>query len=147
SFTSYRSDKQWQEVATQFGQYRGFEYAMDVDYQHNDGYRVNSGLDRVDFYSTAKFQVTPEDTLFMLTKLQDYHSGDNFQYLFITNARPSLTYDNTQRPLAALGWHHQWSPESHTFLFGGRLENEANQHDVPAPHYLLLGFNPNQILA
>src|SRR5207245_7997592 len=111
SFTEYRSDGQWREVATQFGQYGRFGYALDVDYQHNDGVRVNNDLDRVDWYTTAKFQVSAEDTLFALTKVQDYHSGDNFQYLFLKNVHPALRYDNTQQPLASLGWHHECSPE------------------------------------
>jgi len=80
SQTEYRSDGQVREVASQFGRYHNSAYAIDVDYQHNNGVRPNNELDRLELYTTFKQQLTPQDSVLLLAKLQQYHSGDNFQY-------------------------------------------------------------------
>ena len=46
SQTEYRSDGQVREVASQVGRYRDTAYAIDLDYQHNDGVRPNNQLER-----------------------------------------------------------------------------------------------------
>src|SRR5438034_1337823 len=78
--TTLRSDRQIRELTSQFGTFGNTSYSLDVDYQHNEGIRTNNGLSRLEWYSTIKQQLTPQDTIFVLTKYQDYHSGDNFQY-------------------------------------------------------------------
>ncbi|HXU77594.1 MAG TPA: TonB-dependent receptor [Methylomirabilota bacterium] len=139
SFSEVRSDGQYRELASQFGTYHDFSYALDLDYQHNDGVRPNNELSRIEWYSTAKFQLTPDDSLLVLLKYQDYHSGDNFQYydpsavrrdletFGVTNApivRTNFTFDEYQKPIAVLGYHRQWAPGMHTLFLGGRLEND-----------------------
>jgi outer membrane receptor protein involved in Fe transport len=139
SATEYRSDGQIRQLASQFGTVGRFSYALDVDYQHNDGVRPNNELDRLEWYTTAKYQLTAQDSLFLLTKYQDYQSGDNFQYYDpdgvrthyeiygVTNmpvVRTNFTFEEYQKPIALLGYHREWSPGIHTLLLGGRLENE-----------------------
>ena len=68
------------ELASQYGTFGGTSYSLDLDYQHNDGVRPNNDLNRIEWYTTIKQQITPQDTLLVLIKYQDYHSGDNFQY-------------------------------------------------------------------
>lgn len=98
-------------------------------------FRASSG------YSRIKHQVTPQDSLLVVTKYQDYDAGDNFQYYNPTNARPFFRYEETQAPLLLGGWHHEWSPGIHTLLLGGRLENDQNLRDRQAPQ-LVAVVNP-----
>jgi Tfp pilus assembly protein PilF len=136
--TLARSDnKSVTELASQFGTFGGTSYALDLDYQHNDGFRPNNELNSIEWYTTIKQQITPQDTLLALIKYEDYHSGDNFQYYDQTNARPYFQFEEYQQPIVVAGWHHEWSPSVHTLVLGGRLENEQYFSDRGAPQLLL----------
>ena len=138
-----RSDnKSVTELASQYGTFGGTSYAFDLDYQHNGGVRPNNGLDSIEWYTTVKQQITPQDTLLALVKYEDYHSGDNFQYyLNQTNARPNYQFDEYQQPIVVGGWHHEWSPGVHTLLLGGRLATEQYFSDLAAPQLTLIQNN------
>ncbi len=146
SLSEYRSDGQHRELTSQFGTWGRTSYAFDLDYQQNEGVRPNNELDRLEWYTTLKHQLTERDSLFLLLKYQDYHSGDNFQYydpqsktrtpnlvaFGITNVtayRPHFQFDELQRPHAIGGYHHEWSPGVHTLVLGGRLENDQRFSD------------------
>jgi len=87
SDTEYRSDGQVRELASQFGRIGPTAWALDLDYQHNDGVRPNNKLDRIEWYTTFKHQLTAQDSVMLLAKYQpEYHSGDNFQYFALTQA-------------------------------------------------------------
>ena len=138
--TDVRSDGQYREQASLFGTVGNFGYSLDLDYQHNDTIgdrgRPNNGLDRIEWYSTLKQQITPQDTALLLVKYEDYHSGDNFQYydpLDQTNGfRPHFQFDEHQHPIVIGGWHHEWAPGLDTLFLGGRLENEQRFSDRAA---------------
>ncbi len=129
SSTEYRSDGQVRELASQVGTIDNTSWALDLDFQHNDGIRPNNDLDRIEWYTTIKHQLTPQDSVMLLTKFQDYHSGDNFQYYEPTNARPNFRFDEYQSPIAMLGYHHEWGPGVHTLVLGGRLQSEQKFSD------------------
>jgi tetratricopeptide (TPR) repeat protein len=159
--TGVRSDGQYRELVSQFGNSGRVGYSLDLDYQHNDDigehHRPNNGLDRIEWYSQFKVELTAEDTLFLLTKYQDYSSGDNFQYYDasalrtdlqfygLTNVpivRTNFTFDESQKPIVIGGYHHQWSPGAHTLLLGGRLENDQRFRDSLTPELI---FTTNQL--
>ena len=136
--TLVRSDnKSITELVSQYGTFGGTSYALDLDYQHNDGVRPNNGLDRIEWFSTIKQQITPQDTLLVQVKYQDYSSGDNFQYYYQTNARRNFQYTEDQKPIVIGGWHHEWSPGAHTLLLGGRIATEQNFSDRGADQLML----------
>lgn len=139
--TDVRSDGQYREIASQFGNLNNFSYSLDLDYQHNndigDRGRPNNGLDRIEWYSQAKFQLAPADTLFLLTKYEDYHSGDNFQYYdWRGSVRTNFTFDEYQDPIIIGGYHHEWSPGAHTLLLAGHLLNDQHFSDIDTPLYV-----------
>ena len=105
------------ERASQYGTFGGTSYSLDLDYQHADGVRPNNSLDRVEWFTTVKQQ----SRRYPLGdgRFQDYHSGDNFQYYWQTNARPNFTFDENQQPIVVGAWHHEWSPGVHTLLMEG----------------------------
>src|SRR5258706_1063537 len=107
-------------------------WSLDLDYQHNDGVRPNNDLERIEWYSTIKQQITAQDSVLLLTKFQDYHAGDNFQYFDPTNASRHFRFDETQQPIVVGGYHHEWRPGVHTLLLGGRLENDQTFSDQQA---------------
>src|SRR5207247_834950 len=54
------------------------------------------------------------------------HYYDQRQAIVIDPAtkKPVFTRTKeTQEPLLIAGWHHQWSPESHTLFLAGRLQD------------------------
>jgi Tfp pilus assembly protein PilF len=133
-----RSDGVFTELASQYGTFGRTSYAFDLDYQHDDGVRVNNDLASIEWYTTLKQQVTDDDTVLAQVKYENYHSGDNFQYYDPREARPYYRYDEYQDPIVVGAWHHQWGPGMHTLLFGGRLITEQHFSDQAAPQLLLL---------
>ncbi|PWU22156.1 MAG: hypothetical protein C5B50_00085 [Verrucomicrobia bacterium] len=148
--TTARTDKMLTELASQYGTFGGTSYAMDLEYHLNDGVRPNNDLDSIEWYTTIKQQVTPEDTALVLVKYEDYHSGDNFQYYnpYDPNHhfRPDFRFDEYQHPIAVAGWHHEWSPGMHTLLLGGHLENEQFFSDRQAPQLVFDEAAPGSFL-
>ncbi len=131
--SQYRSDRQTQELASQYGAFGGTSYSLDLTYQHNDGtpqpYRTNNALSDIEWYSQIKRQLGPNDALMVITKYENYHSGDNFQYNYTSNASPYFHYNEFQTPIAVGAWHHEWGPGVHTLALAGRLASDQNFTD------------------
>ena len=143
--TEYRSDGQVREVASVFGNYRNTGCAVDLDYQYNNGVRPNNQLDRLELYATVKQQLSPQDSLLFLTKIQNYHSGDNFQYYDPANARPHFTFDEYQAPALIGGYHREWAPGVDTVLLGGRLQNDQTISDLDVTNYVVVRDPANAV--
>jgi Flp pilus assembly protein TadD len=133
SSTETRTDGMFHQTASQYGTFDDTSYALDLDYHHNNGVRVNNGLDNVFWNTTVKQQVTPEDTVMLLFQYEDYNSGDNFQYYYQTNARPNYKFNEQQQPILVGAWHHHWSPGNDTMLLAGRLVDSQQFSDQNAP--------------
>jgi Tfp pilus assembly protein PilF len=131
-----RTDGMYHETASQFGTYGNTSYGLDLDYYHNTGVRINNGLDNLNLDATLKQQVTPQDTAMLLVQFENYHSGDNFQYYYQTNARPFYKFDEEEQPELAGTWHHEWAPGIHTLLLLDRLVDHQTFSDKAAPQLL-----------
>jgi Tfp pilus assembly protein PilF len=143
SSTEYLSTGEWRELATHYGQFGGFSYAFDLDYQHKAGIRPNNDLSRLEWYSRLKQQITAQDSVMLITKYQDYDSGDQFQYYDPAGARPNYRSHNEILPWVLAGLHHEWSPGVHTLALGGRLINDQRQSDVAARQTVGYAFPAN----
>jgi len=146
SSTIARTDGQVEELASQYGTFGGTSYALDLDYQHNDGVRVNNDLSRTECAATMKQQVTTQDTALLLIQYEDYHSGDNYQYYNPAKADPNFRFDEYQHPTVVGAWHHEWSPSAHTLLLAGRLINEQHFSDQKVPINALIPANPYLVI-
>lgn len=149
STTDYFSTGELRETASQYGQFGNFSYALDAEYQYFDGLRPNNKISRLESYATFKFQLGPQDTLFLQTKYEDLRTGDILQdydngtvgrerttYVPDANGElrkvveknvPRLTtnFHEKQEPALILaGLHHEWTPGMHTMLLLGRLAND-----------------------
>lgn len=130
SATEYRSDGQVRELASQYGRVGQTSWALDLDYEHNNGVRANNELDRLEWYTTLKQQLTPQDSVLFLAKYQDYDSGDNFQRYNQNNSSRTFKFEDDQHPLLALGYHHEWRPGVHTLLLGSRLDSQQHSREL-----------------
>jgi Tfp pilus assembly protein PilF len=137
SDVSYRSDGQYRVLASQYGTVGQLGWALDLDYQHNNGVRPNNELDRLEWYSTFKVQLNPQDSVFLLTKYQQFHSGDNFQYYDPGQASRNFQADETQAPLLLAAFHRQWAPGVHTLFAFARLVNDQQVSDKKVNQVLL----------
>ena len=162
SDAEYRSDGQVHELASQFGTQGKFSYALDLDYQHNDGVRPNNSLSRIEWYTRMKYELTPQDSVFLLIKYEDYNSGDNFQYYnpnaTTTNLAPfgiptspvirtNFSFSETEKPIVLAGFHHEWAPGIHTLLLGGHLTDDQHLSDTDTEQTILerVAGNPTEV--
>ncbi len=146
--TIARSDSSYTELASQFGTFRTTSYSLDLEYHNNKGVRRNNDLESIEWYSTIKQQITPQDTLLALVKYEDYHSGDNFHYYDPSHSlRPNFRFDVYEHPIVVGGWHHEWTPGIHTLLLGGELSSEQLVRDRAAPSLFLLEDTAGTIYA
>ncbi len=137
STTEYFSGGEIRQLASQVGNFDRFSYALDLDYGRNSGFHPNEDLSRIEWYTRAKVELTPQDSVLLLTKYQDYEFGDNFQHADPTQAGLNYRFTEEQVPIVLGGYHHEWSPGSHTLLLGGRLANSLELRD----------FRVNQLVA
>lgn len=128
--TEVRSDGQYRTVASQSGQWGRSAYTLDLDYQHNNGVRPNNDLDRIEWYSQFKHQLNARDSIFLLTKYQDYESGDNFQHYDPANASRTFRVTESQAPIVLAGTHREWAPGVHSTLLLSRLDDKLDQSGV-----------------
>jgi tetratricopeptide (TPR) repeat protein len=132
-----RTDGEVIELASQSGTYGNTSYSTDLDYRHYDGVRTNNDLSRIEWFSQAKEQLSPQDSIFVLAEYRAYHSGDNFQYYYQTNARPFFEYDESEKPNLLTAYHHEWSPGVHTLFLAGRLQTEQGFADRGTQQFIL----------
>ncbi len=123
-----RSDGQLRTIASQYGTFGNLSYALDADYQYDNGNSKNDDLSRFEGYATFKLQLAPSDSILFQTKYQDLRTGDTRQAFDHDAPRdiPTSTsrFRELQDPAFLLaGWHHEWSPGNHTILLGSWLRN------------------------
>jgi tetratricopeptide (TPR) repeat protein len=145
SSTDVRTDGQVHEVYSLHGARDNSAWSFDLDYQHNNGVRPNNDLSSIDWFTTLKQQVTPQDAAMVLIEYEDYHSGDNFQYYDPSQARPHYRFDEYAQPNVVGFWHHEWAPGVHTLALAGRLVTEQHFSDLATPQLLLIENTPGVV--
>jgi len=123
SVTDYRSDGQMRETVAHYGTIDRLSWAVDLDYFHRRGYQPGSDLNRLEWYTTLKQQISHQDNVLLLTKVQDFESGDHSPYYDPSLARQEIHFKEEQSPIALAGYHREWGPGVHTLILGGRIEN------------------------
>jgi len=139
SLSEYDSGGNWTEAGTLFGTVNGFSYAFDAQYNSFNGQRTNNALDSRQFALTLKKRVTADDELYFQVGTLHTHAGDVANYHDPAQAKTDLNVHEQQNPTVLAGWHHTWSPGSHTLFLFGRLTDELRLHD-PNGDALFLHF-------
>ena len=123
STTEYFSDGTWTERGSQFGTFGNFGYALDVNYRGENGFAPNTDVRQVDFYAKAKWDVTPNDSLFVQTLYSDLRTGDVSQLYDPNTASPGFRLTETQEPNLFVGLRHHWDGGGQSLLLFSRLDD------------------------
>jgi Tfp pilus assembly protein PilF len=137
TFSEYRSDGQFREITSQYGTFGRTSYSFDLDYSHNEGIRPNNDLSRIEWFTQIKQQLSPQDTVLILTKYEDYHAGDNRQLYDKHLADPQFRFDEYQAPELVGLYHREWGPGVHTLVLADRLINEQTYSDRNSSFHVL----------
>lgn len=138
STTEYLSRGDWYQAASQFGTVGNTSYAIDVEYRSENGQRPNNDLEQFLGSLKIKQQLTPKDSIFIQGLYSDFESGDLRQYYNQDSAQRGLRVEERQAPIALLGYHREWSPNSHTLFLGGHLQDTLQVRDTNLPVLLFL---------
>ena len=133
STTKYFSNGAWAERGSQFGTFGSFSYALDADYRSEPGFARNTDQEQTSLYAKAKWQLTPDDSLFLLLNYSDYKNGDTRQLYDPNSASPGFRSTETQEPNVFVGWHHEWAPGQHSLLLVSRLDDTVEYGDPSSP--------------
>lgn len=126
STTTFLSDGEWVQDASQFGTFERTAYALDVAYRSLRGDAPNTASEQLALSAQIKGQLTPQDSIYFQAIYSDVEAGDGRQYYDPASASPSLQVHEEQAPNFFAGWHHEWSPGVHTLLLAGRLSDRLD---------------------
>ena len=138
SRTDYFSHGEWVQEAAQYGVYHNSSYAAEVFYHSDNGHRPNNDLWQLTTLLHLKQQFTAQDSVYVRLSYYDSEAGDVSQYYDQADANPLVRTREYYEPTVLAGYHHEWSPGSHTLLLAGRL---ANIYEVDNPLQSSLFFN------
>jgi Tfp pilus assembly protein PilF len=141
SSTEYLSRGDWIQAAAQYGNLGNISYSIDTFYRSETGNRPNNDLEQRTHSAQVKGQLTPDDTVYLQAVLYDATGGDLQQYYDQNSAHRGFRSKETQEPLLLAGYHHAWSPNSHTLFLAGRFDDHYRATD-PSQPVLLLAKNP-----
>jgi len=143
SSTEYLSRGAWTQAGAQFGTFGNFGYDVEGLYRTDPGQRVNNDVEQRQLSAALKYQLTPQDTIYLQVKQYQADSGDLYQYYNPTNANPAARVSEEQNPTIILGYHHEWSPGVQTLFFAARLDDSTSVANPTGPTYLaFVPFGP-----
>jgi len=135
TLTEYRSDGRLRQRAWQNGTYGTSAWAFDLDYERREGTLPNTDLDRMEWFTQLKQQVTGSDTAWALVKYGTLESGDLRQLPAGAAPDPDLRLEEDQAPVVLGGWRHQWGPDAQTLVLAGAMSAHQSvgnlAHAVP----------------
>jgi len=138
SSTEYLSRGAWHEYASQYGTLGGTSYAVEADDQSDPGQAANAGFQRRTFSAKIKQMLGPKDSVYLQVYGTKLTGGDLAQHYDPATTQLGLSVQENQSPNLLLGYHHEWSPDSHTLLLAGRIDDRTTIHH-PSGFTLLLG--------
>jgi tetratricopeptide (TPR) repeat protein len=121
AYTEYRSDGDWREAGTLFGQVAGLGYAVDGEYLSLQGQGPNSAVEQFGYSLQARQEVGASDSAYLQAGYRQTTSEDAARHYDPADARAGFRVREVQEPALYAGWHHAWSPGSHTLLLAARL--------------------------
>ena len=129
SLTEYSSNGDWRQTAAVFGTLGGFSYAFDSIYESFAGQQPNGQSENRQFILTLKERITADDEAYFQIGDRKSSAGDVANHYDPADAREGFQVTEKQEPTIYAGWHHAWSPGSHTLLLFGRLDDQLALQD------------------
>jgi tetratricopeptide (TPR) repeat protein len=123
SATDYASDGSWAQSASQFGTIGNVGYALDVNWRSHEGHRPNNDLSQFLGSGQFKFQLTPQDSVYVQAAYSKVESGDMRQFADEAESSRTLQVEERQEPNVFAGYHHQWALGVHTLFLGAWLDD------------------------
>ena len=143
SSTEYFSSGDWVQAGSQYGIFGNTSYSLDAYYRTENGQRPNNDLEHLNLAARFKQQLTPQDSLFLQASYFDAESGDVAQYYDQSMASTTVRVTEKQEPNILAGYHHEWSPGSHTLFLAGRFDDTLTvQNTAPKPLFLQTFVSP-----
>lgn len=133
SLTEFGSGGDWRQSATVFGTLGGFSYAFDSIYESLHGQQPKGQSENRQFILTLKQRVTADDEAYFQIGQLESSAGDVGNYYDPADAKAGFQVAEKQEPTIYAGWHHAWSPGSHTLLLAARLTDRLTLQD-PRPN-------------
>jgi tetratricopeptide (TPR) repeat protein len=130
SETTYLSDGDWLQQASQYGWFNDTGYALDAYYLSRNGQRPNNDIEQKAASVEVKQQLTQQDSVYLQAIFSKVQSGDERQLYDPSMADLNLRVTDEQLPNLFMGYHHEWSPGMHTLFLGGRLEDRFSLSDA-----------------
>lgn len=137
SLTQYGSNGDWREAGTVFGTLGGLSYAFDALYESLNGQQPNGESEQRRFTLTLKQRVTASDEAYFQIGNYKAEAGDIAQYYDPAQAVKGFHVEEKQAPTLYAGWHHEWSPGSHTLFLFARLDDHLSLTN-PQPNVIFL---------
>lgn len=124
--TEYFSNGRWAHRAANYGVVGTTSYSVEGSYDFDPGLRSNNDLRARSSSMRIKQELGSADTVYVDASLSDFVTGDRAEYQYPEQANTALRIRETQEPIVIAGYHHEWSPESHTLFLGGKLKDDLN---------------------
>lgn len=139
SSTEYESHGDWHEEGSQYGNIGNFGYSFDAENRSDDGWRLNNDTVQTTYDLKAKEQLTAQDSVMVEAQKYDSTFGDLSQYYNeygriggLPAPSPTLRGNEIENPNIYIGYHHEWSPGSHTLFLGARFNDTLFYSDANA---------------
>ncbi|HYE29967.1 MAG TPA: TonB-dependent receptor [Methylomirabilota bacterium] len=137
SLTEYWSRGAWNQIGSQYGTFGNAAYALDFEYRTDPGERPNNDFEQLVFQPKFKQQLTPKDTLYFHVIYSETKAGDVAQYYDQSQAaRTFMRIEDQIEPIVFAGYHHEWSPGSHTLALVGRFTDDFEMIQENGVNYL-----------
>ena len=124
SATTYGSGGDWMESGSQFGTIGGMGYSLDADYISIRGGKFSIQEENRIISATFKQDFDPRNSLYVHVRRSDASGGDVLSSFNPAQATTGFHFTEEQAPILIAGFHHEWTPESHSLLLFGWLTDD-----------------------
>ncbi|MDX1951327.1 MAG: hypothetical protein SFY81_04035 [Verrucomicrobiota bacterium] len=142
---SYLSEGEWAHSGVQYGNIDRFSYAIEGSVRNLAGDAPNSDLEEETASIQFKQGFTPADDIYFQVTYTRVEAGDVGQkYDPFLQTNPNFRAESEQKPNLFAGYHHQWSPGSHTLILLANVRDETTLNGI-VPAIRTFGRQPNTI--
>jgi Tfp pilus assembly protein PilF len=145
SSSEYFDRGAWDITGGQYGVFDTFSYNLFGAYYSDPGQYPNNEILSRSFTAQIKFQLTPQDSLYLDISTLNLDSGQRAQVYDPTPRPvfPALSKSKeTQQPIVSVGLNHEWSQGIHTLFMFTRLND--NYHGTNSSQASIVLVHPGQ---
>lgn len=142
SESAYLSRGAWAQSLVNYGHAGRWEYALEGDYLRDRGEGKNRDQKDRALALDLKYELSPGETLVLQGVAGQSDSGDLALRADPARVNAGLRNNEERLPVSLLGYHREWSPESHTLVLGSYIRADLQVYD-PASQSLYFETNLN----